>query len=268
MTPKGRFLLLDPTDPLTPVGSLGPAHRNGKVMICLPEGALWVDIPEKACPTPDIAIRFEGEGRADGSLDGTLHLTEQHQAWGLRGVAKAGSARALRDHLLGAILDLPPTATLDVEQHSDPLDLTTPFTASLKLHHPGGAKLSGQELTLAAHGWNLVPALPQPSGVPRVFPLERDLSSTLRYLAAVKVPHPLEPVLPEKSLKSPFREATWKAHVRKEGAGSVLELELSHRHTPARFPYEAREEGVRAWKKDRTAIRNLRLDGMTFRKTP
>lgn len=267
-TPRGRFLLLDPTDPLTPVGLLGSAHRNGKVMICLPDGALWVDIPEAACPAPEISIRLEGEGRADGTLDGTLRLRETHQAWGLREVAKSGSNRALRDHLLKAILDLPPTATLEVEQHSDPLDLTGPFTASLRIHHPGGAKLSGGELSLAAHGWNIVPGLPQPAGVPRVYPVERNLSGILRYEATVKVPYALEALLPEKSIKTPFREATWQAQVQKEGPGSLLQLRLEHRQLPARFPYEAREEGVQAWKKDRTAIRNLRIDGMSFRKVP
>lgn len=268
VTPRGRFLLLDPTDPLTPLGLLGSAHRNGKVMICLPDGALWVDIPKAACPTPEISIRFEGEGRLDGALVGTLNLKETQQAWGLREVAKSGSNRALRTHLLDAIFDLPPTATLEVEQHSDPLDLSGPFTVTLRIHHPGGAKITGNELTIAAHGWNIVPGLPQPARTPRVLPVERDLFSRLHYEARITAPYPLEAILPEKSFKTPFREATWKARVQKERAGSLIELCLEHCHTPAAFPHEAREEGVQAWKKDRTAIRNLRLDGMTFRKVP
>lgn len=267
-TSKGRFLLLDPTDALTPVGLLGSFHRGGRVMICLPEGAMWVPVPDAACPDPKVSLHFEGEAQADGLLTGALRITEEHQAWGLRGTAKAGSTKALRDRLLNAILDLPPTATLEVEQHSDPLALDGPFTVALRLRHPGGARLSGQELTLAAHGWNIVPGLPQPAGVPRVLPLEQSLFSRLHYRAKVKLPFRVDPILRGKSIASPFREAAWRASAQPDGAGSLLDLELDHRHLPVKFPYETREEGVQAWKKDRTAIRNLRMDGMTFRKLP
>ncbi|MBI3130417.1 MAG: hypothetical protein HYZ13_03580 [Acidobacteria bacterium] len=266
-TPKGRFLLVDPTDPLTPLGHLGSGHRGRKLMICLPEGAVWVTVPDKAILMDRLQVRLEGEVQGS-QLKATLKLQETGSYWGLRAIAQQGGTKGVRDSIMARRLDLPATAQVEVARLGDPLDLTKAFEVDLKVTHPEGFRRNGGEFELAS--W-CIPgpfSLIQKAGVARRYPVSMDGFGELSYHAVLKVPSKVSPLLPERSAESPFRAFTWKAVSRPGEAGTILELDLDHRFKSARFDFDQRDKGLQEWKKDRTLVKSLLEDGLAFKPAP
>ena len=83
-TPRGRFLLVDPTDAFTSLGRMAEAHRGRRVMLCLPEGAQWVVVPTSAIVAPGLTTRLEGRLEAGGRLKGHLTIQETGNSVGIR----------------------------------------------------------------------------------------------------------------------------------------------------------------------------------------
>ncbi len=266
-TAKGRFLLVDPTDPLTPLGHLGSGHRGRKLMICLPEGALWVTVPDKAILMDRLQVELEGEVQGS-QLKATLKLQETGNYWGLRSIAHQGGSKGVREAIMGRRLDLPATAQVEVLRLGDPLDLTRPFEVDLKVTHPDGFRRNGGEFEMASWCLPYPFALIQKVGVARKYPVALDAFGEVSYHAVVKVPSKVSPLLPERTGESPFRAFSWKAASKPTEAGSLLELSLDHRYKSARFDFDQRDKGLQEWKKDRTLIKSLREDGLAFKAAP
>lgn len=267
-TPKGRFLLVDATDPFTPIGFLGDAHRGREIMLCLPEGAQWIKVPDTAIQKRRIEISLEAEGKANGLLEGTLTFVERGDTWGLRAAARREGKTALREHLLSQILDLPPTGQLEIFSFGDPLDLDHPMEVRTRIRHPKGLRIGALEVNLESLGWRIIPGVIQKPGIARVYPVERDFMEEFIYRATVKMPFHISPVVPEKQGKSPFRSYSWRAEVKPDGAGSILILSLDHQSLPASFGYSQREQGVQEWKRDRNLAKSLLSDGLAFKIQP
>lgn len=267
-TPKGRFLLVDATDPLTPVGYLGDAHRGRQVLLCLPEGAQWVKVPDTAIQHRKIEVFLEIEGNAKGQLEGTLTFIETGDAWGLRASARRGGQTALREHILTHLLDLPPTGQLEVLSFGNPLVLERPMEVRTRVIHPKGLRFGEGEVALEPLGWRILPGPIQKPGVARVYPVEKNSMEEFIYRAKVRLPFHLFPVLPEQRAKTPFRDFSWKAEAIPEATGSLLVLNLDHQSLPAYFDYAHREQGVLEWKKDRNQVKNLLSDALAFKVRP
>jgi len=267
-TPKGRFLLVDATDSFTPIGYLGDAHRGGNIMLCLPDGALWIKVPDTAIQQRRVEVSLEAAGRTSGMLEGTLTFVETADAWGLRASARREGKTALREHILSRLLDLPPTGQLEILSFGDPLELDHPMEVRTRVKHPQGLRIGGGEVTLESFGWRIFPGVIQKPGIARAYPVENDAMETFAYRAKVALPYSVSPLLPEKKAASPFRRFSWKAEARPEGAGSLLTLSLDHQSLPAFFGYEQREQGVQEWKKDRSLVKNLVNDGLAFKIQP
>jgi hypothetical protein len=267
-TPRGRFLLIDPTDRFTPLGLLGEAHRGGRVLICTPEGGLWVPIPPSAIHRSAVRIRLRGEVDGKGALKASMMIGETGDAWGMRAVAQTLGAKQLRDYVLGKLVDLPPTATLEIIKMGDPMDLDRPFSTEIELRHPEGFRRSGDEATLASLGWRILPSQAQKPGIPRRYPLTQNLGPELDYTAEIQVPYRCAPVLPSMTSSSPFRAYSWEAVAGPEGAGTRLTLKLRHESKQVFFDFDRREEGVSAAKKDRSQAKNLLADALAFKVTP
>ena len=263
-TPQGRFLLVDPTDAFTPLGYLGTGHQGRKVMICLPQGAQWVTIPDTAI-LPD-RLKVELAGAVQGSaLTATLTLQETGSYWGLRQTAHRGGAKAVRDLLMARRLDLPATAQVEVVRVGEPLRLDQPFEVEVKVVHPEGFHRSGSEWDLP--GWGLPNpfSLIQKAGVPRRYPVSSQTRGELSYHAVLDLPVKVDPVLPSRSGETPFRTFQWTASVRPAGEGTRLELKLDHHYKPATFDFPDKEKGLQAWKQDRSLIKSLREDGLALK---
>jgi hypothetical protein len=267
-TPKGRFLLVDPTDRFTPFGFLGESHREGRVLICTPDGGVWAEIPASAISPGKVEVSLRGEADAQGALKASLKLLESGDAWGMREVAQAQGIQPLRTYILAKLLDLPPTATLEITKTGDPLDLETPFSIEINVKHPEGFRRSGSEVTLAPLGWRILPSPVQKPGVPRRYPVFQGAGPELVYTGEVLVPFHCLPVLPTKAGDSPFRAYDWAATAASEGAGTKLSLRLRVAPKRAFYDFSQREEGVAAAKKDRSETKNLLADALAFKVLP
>lgn len=260
-TPKGRYLLVDPTDFHTPIGFLSNAHAKGRLMICLPTGAVWVEVPDQAILPQRMAVELKGDV-VGGELRGNMVLRESGNYWGLRSAARRGGGKAVHDLLLKDHLDLPPTSHSKVESFSDPLDLDHPLEVTLHVDHPTAFRIQGGEGHLTDLGIPWVPGTIQRVSKPRRYPVESRLSGDLSYRAELKFTVPVKPFLPVRSGESPFRSFTWTSLAVPDGQGTMLKLSLEHRYTPARFGLEALDQGLKAWKQDRSLIKNLRDDAL------
>jgi hypothetical protein len=267
-TPQGRFLLIDATDRFTPLGFLGAAHQDGRVLICTAQGGIWVQIPPSAIQPSKVAALLQGEADPQGALKATLRLQETGTGWGLRWLLQEQGLKKMRTHLLTNILDLPPTAIFEITRTGDPLDRLTPFFIEMELRHPEGFKRSGGEAYLAPLGWRIVPGQIQKPGVARQYPVRQLKGPEFEFTGTVKVPYGCVPILAAKEGDTPFRVFAWTAKATPEGAGTLLALHLQHRQKDAFFDFDRREEGVAAAKKDRSQVRNLIVDGLAFKVLP
>ncbi len=263
-TPKGRFLLTDPTDPYTPLGYLGSGHQGRRVMVCLPEGAQWITIPDSAILPDRLSVDIAGEAQGT-SLKATLTLRESGDYWGLRIAAHRGGIKGLRDLLMTRYFDLPATAQFEVAKMGVPMDLTAPFEVVLRVSHPEGFRRNGGEFELPAWGMPAVFGMVQKSGVPRRYPIASTASGDLTLHASLSLPERVQPVLPARKGESPFRTFTWAATSRPKGEGTLLELNLEHHLRPASFGFEQRDKGLQAWKQDRSLMKSLREDGLALK---
>ncbi|WP_257304437.1 hypothetical protein [Geothrix campi] len=262
-SPKGRFLLVDATDPFTPFGFLGSGHRGRRVMICLPDGAQWVTVPDAAILRDRLSVDLEGE--VDGSaLRATLKLKETGTYWNLRAIAHKGGAKAMREALMGGRFDLPATAQIEVVRLGDPLATDRPFEVEVKITHPDGFHRNGAEWNLAAWGIPYPPALIQKAGTPRRYPVASLATGELSYHATLTLPAKVKPVLPERKGDTPFRTFEWKAETEPAAGGTRLRLSLAHCYKPVTFGFEQLDKGLQAWKQDRGLVKTLREDGLAF----
>ncbi|MBL0210509.1 MAG: hypothetical protein IPQ13_06290 [Holophagaceae bacterium] len=266
-TPRGRFLLADSTDPFTPFGWLGEAHRGRSVLICLPDGGTWVSIPDAAIQKAIMAVDLKAELRQNGQLDGHLTFTETGQAWGLRTVGRAGGKPEIREFLLNRHLSLPPNGKLEIISYSDPLELDRPFKVEADLIHPKGGRYGGGDCEIYYDdlGLHLVPPQIQRPGEPRQLPVGSNRSGQLEFTAQIRVIGDMSPILEARVLDTPFRHCLWAADAMPEMGQTLISFKLKHEHRQINFPYLEREKGLQAWKKDRAAINRLLEDGFAFK---
>jgi len=264
-TPKGRFLLVDLTSRSTPLGLLPSGHRNREVLICQEAGGLWVHIPISAVQQPTCNVRLDGRVDGPGRLEATLRFQEQGDALGLRSTYLGQGAQGLREFLLRNYLDLPLTGALDLVQVGDPLEIEKPFEVQLRLNHPDGFHLQGQEGILVSWGLPGTPGPIQKPGRPRQFPILIEDISRCDYEATLHLPWPVTPVVTAKKIDTPVRMIDWSAAEAREGAGSVVHLTFREQKHDAYFDYPDREHGLGVWKNDRLQVRELYREGFAFK---
>lgn len=267
-TPKGRFLLVDPTDPLTPLGFLGEAHRGRQVMLCLEDGAQWVRVPEAAIQLNRLEMELDGEAMVSGRLVATLRIMETGNAWNLRATARARGLPGVQDRLVKDLLDLPPTGTAVAQRLGDPLDLGKPFEVVVKVDHPQGFRLNGDERELVGWGIPWPRALIQKAGVPRRYPVQSRAAGERTLHGRLKVPGNLQPVASARSGETAFCAFSWEATSERGRGDSILSLRFQHRWKDAEFGFDQREAGVQAWRKDRNAFKTFREEALAFKVLP
>jgi len=267
-TARGRFLLFDPTDRFTPLGKLGAHHRGRRLLVCTPEGGIWVEAPSQSIQESKVAILWTGDIEQFGRMKARLRVQEQGSGWGLREVTQVGGAPRLKAFLQERIFELPPTAVLTIGAYTNPLNLEVPFDLELDIQHPEGLKVSGNEGTLTGLGLRVIPAQAQKPGNPRLFPLERFAEPDLDFEIDLHFARPCQPLLPAQDGSTPFRTYSWRAIAEPEAAGSRLKIQFRHRSQSAFYGFDQRNEGVAAAKKDRTQIRKLMADGLTWKLLP
>ncbi|MCB1052339.1 MAG: DUF3857 domain-containing protein [Acidobacteria bacterium] len=101
-----NFLLVDATSAYTPFGYLPVYFRGREVMICLPEGAAWVSIPEKALEPNSVHWQLNGSLNADRTFEGTLEAECIGTVHQFRYAFHQGGQQALLE-TIRAVLDTP-----------------------------------------------------------------------------------------------------------------------------------------------------------------
>jgi hypothetical protein len=263
VTPRGRFLLVDPTSRLTPLGWLPAYLRDRRVMLCTGGGADWLTVPEAAIQVPATLVTLDGVVDATGRCQASLTIRETADMLGLRAAMLHGGLKGLRDQLV-AFLQLSPAATLDLGAVGDPLDLSGPFTVPAKVVQPEAVRREGREQILPDWGLPKVPPLIQKSGWTRQFPVLDDSQGTLEFRATYKLPFPLKPLLPAMDIQTPFRTLHWTVQATEAGGGSQLVLNCRETRRPVYFDFDTRDKGLLAWKGDRGLVLNLRNQGLAF----
>lgn len=268
-TPEGRFLLVDPTARLTPLGYLPDDHRGRRVMICADRKAVWVSVPDAAIEPVFLKMRLEAAVEGTGSLSGTVHLEEVGNASGLRSAVLNRTEKELKDFLLGSILVLPTDAQFEVVKHSDPLDLSRPLSLDLSFIHPKGAVFSATEVDLDPLGiFRVLPTAIQPPGQARKYPIEVEASGRREISALIQFPKAVQPFLPAKAMDGPFRRLSWSAKAEIKGSGSLVTLSMSSQWKRAYFGDGEQEAGVAAWSKLRKESRSFLDDALAFKPAP
>lgn len=265
VTPRGRFLLVDPTDPLTPLGLLNEAHHGRHVMLCLGDGAQWVRIPDAAIQPSRHEMDLEGEAARDGRLVATLQIDETGDAWDLRSTAKALGTKGVHDRLVRDLLDLPPTGTVVVQGLGDPLDLTKPFHVKLRVDHPQGFRVNGSERELVGWGIPWPRGLIQKVGEARRYPVQARSFGERTVKARLKIPESVEPIAPSRAGETAFCAFSWEAATEQAGSRSTLTFRFQHRWKEANFGFDQREAGLQAWKKDRNLFKTFREEALAFK---
>ncbi len=268
-TPVGRFLLVDPTARLTPIGYLPQDHRGTRVMICTNRKAVWVKVPDAAIEPVSLKVRFDGDVEASGSLSGTVSLEEVGDFSGLRSAVLNRTDKDFKKFILDSILDLPSDGQLEILRHSDPLDLSKPLTIDLTIIHPHGIVVSRAEVDLDPLGiFRVLPTAIQPPGQPRRYPIEVQSSGIREISARIQFPRLVQPFLSEKVLDGPFRRLSWSARSETKGPGSLVTLSLISQWKSAYFGFGEQEVGIVAWSKLRKESRSFLDDALAFRIEP
>ncbi|MBL0313498.1 MAG: transglutaminase domain-containing protein [Holophagaceae bacterium] len=260
-TSQGRFLLVDSTDRFCTFGFLPSDHRNRRVLICTPTGAVWATVPASATMEPGLSIDLEGQVEVNGSVKAQIRLRETGNAIHLRQLALEHSTQQLRQWVIQHGFRLPPTGTLTDLSMGDPLDLEHPFEVRFTLTHPTGSVLQGKYLELVDWGLPGIPSPIQKPGVVRKLAVEMRANDALSLRAKWTFPHPVQPLLPVVQTDSPFRALTWQVLVE----GASVRIVLDERRKDVWFDSERKAEGVAAQKEDRIFLQNLHEQGLRFR---
>ncbi len=263
-TPEGRFLLVDPTDRFVPLGMLPSAHRGGNLMICAEGKGIWVQAPEACILSDQIDIQLEGAIDAGGKLECDLRIEEGGNAWGLRNTMNSRGAKALVDVILRNHMDLPTNAVLTLKAQSDPLDASAPFRMDLHLTHPRALVVQG-ESRLDSLGLLKTPIQIQKFGVSRQTPVRGGHGPRVTFKATLKTPRKLEPVLQPLQATTAFRKLTFQAQASESKEGALLTLTWESDPIRTTFSAPRLEEGVKAWKQDRSLVRKVLDEGFLFR---
>lgn len=262
-TSVGRFLLVDPTSRFTPLGQLPAYLRAQRVMICTPGGAVWVRIPATAVQAPTCLISLEGEVNLSRTCHAELTFQETADQLGLREAMRSKGPKGLRDRLM-AFLGLPPSASMEVGSAGDPLDLSRPFTVSVTVTQPGALRREGQDEVMVAWGLPPLPPAIQKPGQARQFPVEDVRQGRLELKATYRLPFPVRPLLPAMEVETPFQKLCWTAQAGQTGDRHLITLAFVQDRRPAYFDFNARDTGLREWRKDRSLILRLHDEGVAF----
>ena len=251
-----RFLLFDPTSRHTPIGMLPDSHRGRQVMICTPQGASWVKIPDASLEKGSVTIRLEGRLNESFDLFGTLSIEEQRNALGLYGIMADSNPRMLKN-AVQALFDLPGTVELSLEDTTQNAphavsQWTLRWPAFLRMDADGWrlpeSMIPLQETRLQTHRRRRVAPIALP-GSPRItWVLDLETSQTLR------------PGLKKAQWQGPWRSWLWEIN---KGNGLRINYTLENRETI--YPKSNISEGLKEWRDFRTRYDDFRTLGTLLR---
>jgi hypothetical protein len=92
-----------------------------------------------------------------------------------------------------------------------------------------------------------------------------DERGSLELEVHLRTPWRFSAVTPAERGATAFRTYEWETIVRPMDDGSELEFRFSQQLHPRTFDFDERDEGVAAWKKDRTAVQRVRDNALALK---
>lgn len=244
-----RYLLVDPTDSVTPFGQLGPQHTGGKVLMLHPRGGQWVEIPEASIHRPDFVVKLTGEVTTEGVLSAALAFSEKGNAGGLKGAYQAQGRKGLEAALVRL---LSRNAGCMLQRLRVPESVGGAFRVEVDVSYFIPLPTEGG-FSLPPLGLPWVPPGIQHLGFSRKLPVAAGKPLRWQWEADLNLPSGWKVALGEKVLSTGFREARWTT----EEKGGRLRLAFHMESWEQTWPLARRLEGLQAVQQDRDALSTL-----------
>jgi hypothetical protein len=259
-----HFLLLDPTDKLTPIGFLGNQHRGARVLICRPEGGTWVSVPALGIFDQRVDVTLEASVDPDGRVLGRLTLLEKGNALGLAEALMQDGRKGLERRLVPRLV-INPSCSFAILHASDPMDGSGAITVEVEVNLDGGWH-EGESLgTLAMIG--VPPAyryIQRPGAPPRKLPVELERVGPWNWTAKLRMPGPWSAVLPARELRTSLRAVKWNA----TAEGEVVTLKLESNLNGGSWGWKDASEGLESVDEDHASYSAFLSTCSEFKKRP
>ena len=251
-----RFLLVDPTSSSTKLGYLPSPHRNRKVLICTPSGALWVKVPDAAFEPTWCSYSLTGSLDKDLTFSGTLKIVELGNAYYLRSYQQNSTNEGLLNYLR-TLLDLP---------HDVDLKITSSTT------HEGDANMTCSVnwpafLYQDAHGYRLPSAIVGKSMYslkniknPRL-PLTTPEMPEISWLLDIRTQSNFKPSENDYQREGSTFSLKWKTT-----SGKHLKIQLTKKHNAKTYQHDKSQDAVNNWEAFYTSFEHLRRFSTLFTK--
>lgn len=254
----GRYLLVDPTDPYTPLGKLGSHYKDRKVLICRAEGAAWADIPETAVEAASIKVSLTGFMDDQFTYRGTVTIAETGDAYGFRTLSNEGNDRNLLRHFQQEF-DVPAPVDFELKEKNIAEDGTVRMVFQVAwpsfmrrdldgFRMPSGLVYSGM-------------ARMNRVGKERTFPIHLSGLSDREVSMVIRCKSPISAGSDQASWSNEYRGFEWSSSYENQ----ILKINFKRSGKEGFFEGEAIQEGKTMWQEYRRAYLDFFTRGALFK---
>lgn len=234
-----RYLLVDPTAKGTPLGSLPADYHNRQVLICHPDGGIWVQVPDAAAEEAKVDVKVMARLDKHLTLGGTLMITSHGNALGLRSSTAAHFSDLVANRIRRG-LALPGSATMKVIA----LDRSEPglVKATCQISWPSFLRHDIDGYRLPTSILPLTLDQLEEQARTRQQPICLPERNRVTWRLSLKTPQPLTPSSDTYTWGDATRAFTWKA-----SGGDMLTLEYSRSGNKRIFGKSEIAAGLAYW---------------------
>ncbi len=255
-----RYLIYDPTHKYTPLGMLPAYFRDRDVMICTEEGATWVAVPETALEKQSMSITLRGLMDEHFTLNGSIELVEEGDAYFLRTLNREGNPRDLARAFRRAF-SLP--ATLELSPFPSHIDEQRRLHIIFQVHWPSFMRRDAAGFRLP-YGITQAPKrILVSQGKTRLNPIAFERQPQTRWHLEINARIPLEPGKELAEWKDAYNAFRWQA-----SGGKLLRITYVRERQNGFFAKEQIEEGLAYWETYRSHFNKFWYQGTLFYPEP
>lgn len=253
------FLLVDPTDKGTPLGSLPAEYRGRQVLVCLPQGGAWATVPDTALEQETLDVKIVGRLDQHYTLAGSMIVTSHGNALGLRTTTGTHHTEEV-EWLIRKGLSLPGAAKLTIMN----IDRANPAVVqtTCQISWPSFLRHDDDGYRLPA---GIVPASKaqlEDRGRERQQPVRVPSQTAVTWQLSLQSPRALEPGLAEQTWSDNTRSFAWKA-----SGGKSLTIEYHQAGQKRMFPKQELQAGIDYWENYRRNYNPFYLNATLFRES-
>jgi len=251
-----RYLLFDPTDRYTRLGYLHAGFSGRHVLVCRPDGASWVAIPDSALEPQSIDLTLRGDMDQNFTFTGSLVVVEQGDGYGLRTTHRESNEREVAWRLRDS-LDLP--GVVDLVKKDLKLDANGSLTLTYEVTWPSFLyrDAGGLRLPKSVVGYSLR-KMRKANGV-RTQPLASRRRPLVTWHLDLGSAIKLATQRPEAAWQGDHHGFTWLAQ-----AGDRINITFARNNSGFYYPLDKLEEGLTYWTTYREKYNDFWLNATLF----